>query len=322
MQVEIWSDIVCPWCYIGKRRFETALQRFEHASDVEVRWRSFELDPHAPFRRSGSMAEHLAAKYGTTVEQAADRLEQMDRLAEKEGLTYDLAHTQGGNTFAAHRLIHLGYHQDAETGAALKEALLHAYFTELRPVSEPEVLQEIGEKAGLDPDEVAELLAGDRFAGEVRADEAEAAALGCTGVPFFVIDRAFAVPGAQDSDTFLAVLRQAWDRSHTPQQDVDVTAEGFCSGDSCALKIGPDPAAISQNWRITADPAPNARTGLQDRFGLALLLPPGVLGIRGIRSLMSGRGLFGAAERTFSVCRPGRRSEHRWRSPAGRGYVG
>jgi predicted DsbA family dithiol-disulfide isomerase len=235
--VEIWSDIVCPWCYIGKRRFESALDQFEHADEVDVRWRSFELDPHAPFRRSGSMAEHLAAKYGMSVDEAADRLEHMDRLAEKEGLTYDLAHTQGGNTFAAHRLIHLGYDKDAATGAALKEALLSAYFTELRPVSEPEVLQEIAVNAGLDPDEVTELLDGDRFAGEVRADEADAAALGCTGVPFFVIDRAFAVPGAQDSDTFLTVLRRAWDRSHTAVESVEGAEGAVCSGDddSCVL---------------------------------------------------------------------------------------
>ena len=235
MLVEIWSDIVCPWCYIGKRRFEAALEQWEHADQVEVRWRSFELDPHAPFRRSGTMAEHLAAKYGMTVEEAADRLVQMDRMAEKDGLTYDLARTQGGNTFAAHRLIHLGYAKDAETGAALKEALLHAYFTDLRPVSEPDVLEEIGVQAGLDPAEVADLLQGDRFADEVRKDEAEAAALGCTGVPFFVVDRAFAIPGAQDSDTFLAVLRKAWDRSHPALQTVEGSADGLCTDDSCAI---------------------------------------------------------------------------------------
>jgi predicted DsbA family dithiol-disulfide isomerase len=181
------------------------------------------------------MAEHLASKYGMTVEQAATRLEQMDRMAEKEGLTYDLARTQGGNTFAAHRLIHLGYHRDPATGAALKEALLHAYFTELRPISEPEVLQEVGVSVGLDPGEVADLLAGDRFADEVRRDEAEAAALQCTGVPFFVIDRAFAVPGAQEADTFLAVLRRAWDRSHPALETVEAAAEGVCTDDSCAI---------------------------------------------------------------------------------------
>jgi predicted DsbA family dithiol-disulfide isomerase len=235
MLVEIWSDIVCPWCYIGKRRFEAALARFEHADAVEVRWRSFELDPNAPFRRSGSMAQHLAAKYGFSVEQASDRLASMDRLAAQEGLHYDLARTQGGNTFTAHRLIHLGYEKDAATGAALKEALLHAYFEQLLPVSDPEVLAEIGVQVGLDRDEVEKTLDSDRFAGEVRRDEAEAAALGCTGVPFFVFDRAFAVPGAQDSDTFLLTLRRAWERSHPRMETLSGEGAGSCRDDSCPI---------------------------------------------------------------------------------------
>lgn len=236
MDVEIWSDIACPWCYIGKRRFEAALARFEHADQVEVRWRSFELDPHAPFRRSGNMAEHLAAKYGFSVEEAGERLESLNQLAAAEGLHYDLARTRGGNTLAAHRLIHLAYEKDSETGAAMKEALLQAYFVRLLPVSEPEVLQEIGVGVGLDPDEVAALLDSDRFTGEVRQDEAEAAALGCTGVPFFVLDRAFAVPGAQDAETFLLTLRRAWDRTHPiVVETVGGAAAGTCTDDSCAV---------------------------------------------------------------------------------------
>ena len=231
MLVEIWSDVVCPWCYIGKRRFEAALARFEHADEVEVRWRSFELDPQAPFRRSGTMAEHLAAKYGTTVDEAAGRLEHMDAMARDEGLDFHLARTQGGNTFAAHRLIHLAYERDAATGAAVKEALLQAYFIELQPVSEPDVLVEVGVAAGLDRAEVEQLLEGDRFASEVREEEAEAAALGATGVPFFVFDRAFAVPGAQDPDTFLTVLRRAWDRRALTV----VEAGPACDDDSCAI---------------------------------------------------------------------------------------
>ena len=236
MLVEIWSDIVCPWCYIGKRRFEAALARFEHADAVEVRWRSFELDPHAPFRRTGSMAEHLAAKYGMGVEEAGERLEHLDRMAAADGLEYDLARTQGGNTFAAHRLLHLAYEKDSATGGALKEALLKSYFVDLQPVSEPEVLLEVGVGVGLDRDQVADLLDSDRFGGEVRRDEAEAAALGCTGVPFFVFDRAFAVPGAQDPETFLATLRRAWDRSHPAMETVGAGEGGaVCDGDSCEI---------------------------------------------------------------------------------------
>lgn len=224
--------MVCPWCYIGKRRFEAALARFEHAGEVELRWKSFELDPRAPFRRAGDMAGHLAAKYGMTAEDARARLVDMDAVAAAEGLAFDLARTQGGNTLDAHRLIHLAYEKGPEAGAAMKEALLHAYFIEFRPVSEPDVLIEIGEARGLERDEVEQLLAGDRFTSEVRAEEAEASALGATGVPFFVVDRAFAIPGAQDPDTVLEVLRRAWER----RPAVAVAADGpACDDGSCAI---------------------------------------------------------------------------------------
>lgn len=238
MLVEIWSDVVCPWCYIGKRRFETALEQFGHSADVEVRWRSFELDPRAPFRRAGTMADHIAAKYGMPVDDAAARLESMNRLAAKEGLAYDLARTQGGNTFDAHRLIHLGYEAGDATGAAVKEALLEAYFTKLLPVSEPDVLVDVGASAGLEPADIRVMLESERFAAEVRADELDAANLGCTGVPFFVIDRAFAIPGAQDADTFLLTLERAWDRSHpsAPTPETVGTADGVaCTDDECPI---------------------------------------------------------------------------------------
>ena len=236
MLVEIWSDVVCPWCYIGKRRFEAALERFDHADEVEVRWRSFELDPRAPFRRPGTMAEHIAAKYGLSYDEAASRLESMNRLAARDGLSYDLARTQGGNTFDAHRLIHLGYEAGDATGAAVKEALLDAYFTRLQPVSEPDVLVEVGSKVGLDETEVRAMLDSDRFAAEVRADELDATNLGCTGVPFFVIDRAFAIPGAQEPETFLATLERAWNRSHpSAPETVRGTGGLVCTDDECAI---------------------------------------------------------------------------------------
>jgi predicted DsbA family dithiol-disulfide isomerase len=212
MKVEIWSDIVCPWCYIGKRRFESALSKFDHSDEVEVRWRSFELDPTAPFRRSGHMADHLAAKYGMEADEANERLESLNALAAAEGLKYDLARTQGGNTFDAHRLVHLGYEQDGAAGGAVKEALLHAYFEQLQPISEPDVLVEVGVGVGLARSEVLKTLESDRFAAEVRQDEAEAAAYGCTGVPYFLIEGKFAIPGAQDADTVRIILERAWER--------------------------------------------------------------------------------------------------------------
>lgn len=236
MLVEIWSDVVCPWCYIGKRRFEAALERFEHRAEVEVRWRSFELDPRAPFRRSGTMADHIATKYGMSSDEAAARLESLNRLAAKDGLDYDLARTQGGNTLDAHRLIHLGYEKDAATGAATKEALLKAYFTDLQPVSEPDVLVEVGARAGLDGADVKAMLDSDRYVADVREDEMEANRLGCTGVPFFVIDRAFAIPGAQDVDTFLLTLQRAWGRSHPAEPETVVAGEAnACTDDECPI---------------------------------------------------------------------------------------
>ena len=236
MLVEVWSDVVCPWCYVGKRRFEKALERFEHASQVEVRWRSFELDPRAPFRRTGDMVGHLAAKYGLSHDQALRQVGHMDTMAAAEGIDMDLAATQPGNTFAAHRLIHFAYYKDAPTGAALKEALLHAYFVERVAISEPDELVKVAVSVGLDAGEAAELLEGDRFTAQVRADEQVASELGATGVPFFVFDRSFAVPGAQDPDTLLAVLRRAWQKSH-PDIEV-ISGDGpVCDGDSCDVAV-------------------------------------------------------------------------------------
>jgi predicted DsbA family dithiol-disulfide isomerase len=220
VQVEIWSDVVCPWCYVGKRRFETALNRFAHADEVEITWRSFELDPTAQQVPDGTMAALVARKYGVALEVAAEKLVGMDRTAEAEGLAFHLADTVGGNSFSAHRVLHLARrtgHDDE-----LKEALFHAAFISAEPVGDPAVVRAAAVSVGLDPAEVDEVLAGDRYAEEVRAEEAEAGELGATGVPFFVFDRTWAVPGAQEADVFLQVLERAWARSHP---DEVVTAD-------------------------------------------------------------------------------------------------
>ncbi|MGH9170209.1 MAG: DsbA family oxidoreductase [Acidimicrobiales bacterium] len=237
MLVEIWSDVVCPWCYIGKRRFEAALARFEHAGDVEVCWKSFELNPHAPAQRSGAMAEQISKKYGMTLEQAERQLDRLNRLAADEGLEYNLANTKPGNTFDAHRLIHLASSKSHRAGDAMKEALLHAYFIELQPIGDRGVLTDVAVNAGLEGAEVTEMLASDSFAGDVRRDEAAAAELGCTGVPFFVFDRSRAVPGAQDAETLLVVMRRVWERSHprvVPVDEAVTEAAAACTEDVCA----------------------------------------------------------------------------------------
>jgi predicted DsbA family dithiol-disulfide isomerase len=205
VKVEIWSDVVCPWCYIGKRRFESALDRFAHADEVEIEWRSFELDPEAPVLR-GSTAEHLARKYGMTLEQVARSHERMTALAAAEGLEYHLDETQGGNTFDAHRVLQLA--KSRGRGDEMKERLMRAYFTEREPIGEREVLVRLGSELGFG--DAAEVLAGDGFADAVRADEREARLLGIHAVPFFVIDRYYGIEGAQPADVILQALDEAW----------------------------------------------------------------------------------------------------------------
>ena len=205
MKVEIWSDVVCPWCYIGKRRFEAALARFEHAGEVEVVWKSFELDPNAPVQR-GPTLPHLARKYGISEEQASAMHERMTGFAAAEGIEFHLDETRGGNTFDAHRLIHLAREHGLQ--GEMKERLLRAYFTESEAVGERDVLVRLGEEVGL-PD-VAEVLASDTYAGAVRADEHEARLFGISAVPFFVIDRYYGVEGAQSADVLLQALDGAW----------------------------------------------------------------------------------------------------------------
>jgi predicted DsbA family dithiol-disulfide isomerase len=210
MRVDIWSDVVCPWCYLGKRRFESAVSAFEHAPDIQIRWRSFELDPHAPAVREGDPAARLASKYGLSVEQARAAQDRLTALAAAEGLRYRLDRTRPGNTFDAHRLIHLAGERGIQD--RVKEGLLAAYLCDGQPIGDPDALLTVATSAGLDSVEVNELLDGDGYADEVRADEREAREREITGVPFFLIDGAFSIPGAQESETVLAVLRRAWAR--------------------------------------------------------------------------------------------------------------
>jgi predicted DsbA family dithiol-disulfide isomerase len=228
VHVEIWSDIACPWCYVGKRRFEAALAAFEHADEVEVTWRSFELDPEAPAERGVSGAEHLAEKYRTSVEQAQAMNDRMTDVAAGEGLDFHFERARGGNTFDAHRLVHLA----AEHGKqdAMKERLMRAYFSEGELMSDAETLARLAGEVGLPGAEVRELLAGDRFGAAVRDDERTGAALGIRGVPFFVVDRAFGASGAQPPEALGELLRHAWEAR--PQVEV-VAAGDSCGVDGC-----------------------------------------------------------------------------------------
>ena len=206
MQVEIWSDIACPWCYIGKRRFERALEGFEQRDLVEVRWRSFELDPAAPRRIELAPAEHLARKYGMAVQDAQARLDEIAELAAAEGLDYRFDLQRRGNTFDAHRLLQLGLAHGIQD--AVKERLMRGYFTEGAAIADHEALERLAVDAGLPEDEVGELLLTERYAEEVREDERSASSLGISAVPFFVVDRAIAVSGAQPPEILRELLNR------------------------------------------------------------------------------------------------------------------
>jgi predicted DsbA family dithiol-disulfide isomerase len=208
VDVEIWSDVACPWCYIGKRRFEAALEQFEHRDEVNVTWRSFELDPGAPHERTGDRAERLAEKYGMSVQQARDAEQRLTGVAVEEGLAFRFDIARSGNTFDAHRLVHLAEVHDLQD--AMKERLLQAYFREGELMSDHDTLVRLATEVGLEGQEVRELLAGRRYADEVRADERTARELGISAVPTFVIERKLGASGAQPPEALLDLLRQGW----------------------------------------------------------------------------------------------------------------
>jgi len=239
MRMEIWSDVVCPWCYIGKRRLEKALARFAHADEVDVVWRSFELDPSAPTAGHVDLLDRLATKYRVSRAEAAAMNERVSGVAAGEDLAFRLDLARPGRTFDAHRLLHLA--ADRGRQDAVKEGLLAAYLLHGQAIADRAVLAEVGVAAGLDPAEVDAVLAGDAYAAAVRADEAEGHELGVTGVPFFVVDRRLAVSGAQSSDALLDVLQRAWD-GRPPVQVVagvvDDTAVDACGPDGCEAPAG------------------------------------------------------------------------------------
>ncbi|MFS3130084.1 DsbA family oxidoreductase [Nocardioides sp. Bht2] len=232
----MWSDVVCPWCYIGKRRLEKALAEFPHADQVEVVWHSYQLDPGAPAEATERTRDALARRYGgpAAVQQMLDRVE---ATAAEEGLLFKLSETFHVGTLNAHRLLHLA----AEVGghelqAQLKEAMLDAYFVQARNIGDQAVLSELALAVGLDADRVAEVLAGNEFTNEVHADIAQAQAFGATGVPFFVVDNKYGISGAQPTELFSQALAQAWNESR-PQLTTlgDGEAAEACGPDGCAI---------------------------------------------------------------------------------------
>jgi predicted DsbA family dithiol-disulfide isomerase len=213
MRVDIWSDVVCPWCYVGKARFEHALADFDHRDEVEVAFHSYELDPTMPRGESGPLKEALARKFGASSDQIEAMEGRVAGLARDEGLEYrtDRSH---GNTFDLHRLLHLA--AAAGRGPAAVDAVNRANFARALPIFDPEVMVEVLAEAGVGEADTRRVLAGDDYADEVRADEAAARGLGITGVPFFVVDNRYGISGAQPTELFAKALRQAWDDSAEP----------------------------------------------------------------------------------------------------------
>jgi predicted DsbA family dithiol-disulfide isomerase len=230
--VDIWSDVVCPWCAIGKANLDRALERFTEAGRVEIVWHSFELDPSAPAAVAGDHAEQLARKYGMPVEQARATIDRVATTARGVGLDFRFDRVRPGNTFDAHRVIHLA----ADRGLQLqvKERMFRGYFTEGAAIGLPEEVERLAVDAGLDADEVAEVLASDAYATEVRADEAAAHRMGATGVPFFVFDGRYAVGGAQPPDVLLEVLQRCW-QERTPGVEVLAVGDEVCGPDGCEI---------------------------------------------------------------------------------------
>lgn len=208
MHVEIWFDVVCPWCYLGKTRFQRALESFEHREEVTVTYRSFELDPFADSTQTLRTVDVLADKYGMSPAQAEDAQRQMEQRAAGDGLEFKMADLRSGNTRDAHRLIHLA--ADRGLQAELADRLFRAYFTEQASIFDRDSLTELAVEVGLDRDEVLAVLASDHYADAVQTDEEMARVLGATGVPLFVIDRRYGISGAQPAEVMTQALNQAW----------------------------------------------------------------------------------------------------------------
>ncbi len=208
MRIDIWSDLVCPWCYVGKRRFEKALASFAHRDAVGVVHRSFRLDPHSPRGTTADRRQMLQQKYGWSTIQAQEMDARMVQTAAAEGLDYHLAGGVTGNTMDAHQIVHLGLAHGLQD--AVVERLYRAHFTEQRSIFDRESLVTLAAEAGLDPAGARDALQRDAYVEAVNADNAEARSLGCTGVPFFVLDHRLGVSGAQPAEVFADALSQAW----------------------------------------------------------------------------------------------------------------
>lgn len=234
MRIEIWSDIVCPFCYIGKRRFENALAQFPHRDAVEVEWKSFQLQPHAQTDPNVKIDEWLAREKGWPLAHAKQMNARVTAMAAEAGLEYHLDRAVVANTFRAHGMLHFAKAHGKQNEA--KERLLRAYFTESKNIDDLTMLAELGREVGLDAEALTAALATGAYDREVRADIDEAHSLGISGVPFFVLDRKYGVSGAQEEAVFLQALSQAfaeWRQNHPELTLISAPGKVCAPGEVC-----------------------------------------------------------------------------------------
>jgi predicted DsbA family dithiol-disulfide isomerase len=206
LTLEIWSDVVCSWCYVGKRYLEQALEQVPDRELIDVRWRSFELDPTIPVD-AGSADEELARRRGISLEEARSMHEETERMGAEIGLTFDFARARRGNTFDAHRVLHMAHAAGVQDAVA--DRLMSAYFGEGEPIGDPAALAAAAGRGGLDPAAVSAMLAGDDYVMDVRADENDALELGISSVPFFVFNRRYGLAGAHPPDAIVETVERA-----------------------------------------------------------------------------------------------------------------
>ena len=226
IKVEIWSDVMCPFCYIGKRKFENALAQFPQRDEVEVVWKSFQLNPFLKTDPTKNTIEHLAEAKGWSLQQAQDATQYVTDVAQKVGLTYNMDKAVVANSFDAHRFLHLAKAHGVQDAA--KESVLKAYFTEGANTADHATLMQLGKDVGLDANEVKTMLDTDLYAAEVNHDIYEAQQVGVRGVPFFVLNNKYAISGAQESALFLQALTQVWSEI---ENNVPITEGATCGVD-------------------------------------------------------------------------------------------
>lgn len=235
MKIEIWSDFVCPFCYIGKRRLELALDEFEHQDHVKIEFKSYELDPNAKSKPNQNIHEYLASRKGMSLEHAIQMNENVGKQAATVGLTYNFDTMQHTNTFDAHRLVK--YAETKKLGNELTEKLLHAYFTNSDLISDPGTLKGLAMEVGLNGDDVDCLLETERYGNRVREDQELARQIGVQGVPFFVFNEKYAISGAQSQDVFSQVLAKVWEEEVNDPSLKSLykkdSKTSYCTGEEC-----------------------------------------------------------------------------------------